>query len=155
MSLSTVRDRILGVWIGENLLRTTWLTPPEHLSPSRLSVGPAAAGKFLVFSYTWSHDNVEQEGLLLLGHDKQQDVATAAWVDSWHMSQKVMSFEGTVNADGVIDLRGSYEAPPGPDWGWRIVISSSAADSLEMVMYNISPEGVEDLAVRANYKRAN
>lgn len=152
MSLLNIQERLLGVWTGENLLRTPWLTPPEHFSPSRLSVGPAAAGTFLVFSYTWSHDNVPQEGLLLLGNDEQQNVATAAWADSWHMSSKVMSCEGAINDVGVIDLRGSYEAPPGPDWGWRIVISS-AGDSLEMVMYNVTPEGAEELAVRANYRR--
>ncbi len=152
MSLTNIQNRLLGVWSGENLLRTPWLTPPEQVSPSRLSVGPAAAGKFLVFSYTWSHDNVPQEGLLLLGNDEKQNVATAAWVDSWHMSSKVMACAGTVSDEGVIDLRGSYEAPPGPDWGWRIVVSSSES-GLEMAMYNVTPEGEEELAVRARYTR--
>jgi hypothetical protein len=105
-------------------------------------------------TYTWSHEEVAQEGLILLGYDDKQEIATAAWVDSWHMSSKIMSCQGTIDAQGAIDLRGSYEAPPGPDWGWRIVITPKAGKELQMVMYNITPEGAEDLAVKADYKRA-
>jgi len=45
--------------------------------------------------------------------------------------------------------RGSYAAPPGPDWGWRTVIEIPDDDSFRMVMYNVSPEGKEELAVNA------
>jgi hypothetical protein len=54
---------------------------------------------------------------------------------------------------GKIDLRGSYEAPPSPDWGWRFVINAPSDIELKLVMYNVSPEGEEELAVEANYKR--
>jgi hypothetical protein len=153
MRLTEIQDQLLGEWTGTNLLRLSWLTPSEYPSSSRLAVAPVAKGKFLSFTYTWSHENVAHEGLILLGYDDQQKVATAAWVDSWHMSSEIMSCQGTIDAQGVINLRGSYEAPPGPDWGWRIVITPKSGSGLQIVMYNITPEGAEDLAVQADYKR--
>ena len=64
-----------------------------------------------------------------------------------------MFCHGTINAQGIIDLLGSYEAPPGPDWGWRIIITNPSNNRLQIIMYNCSPEGVEELAVQADYKR--
>ncbi|MCI0691236.1 DUF1579 domain-containing protein [candidate division KSB1 bacterium] len=153
MKLAEIQEHLLGDWNGANLLRLSWLTPSDYHSFSRLSVAPVANGKFLSFKYTWSHEDVAQEGLILLGYDDQQGIATAAWVDSWHMSSKIMSCQGAIDEQGAIILRGSYEAPPGPDWGWRIVITPKSGSGLQIVMYTISPEGLEDLAVQADYKR--
>lgn len=52
-----------------------------------------------------------------------------------------------------IDVRGSYPAPPGPDWGWRTKIEART-DRLLMEMLNVAPGGEEVLAVRADYRRA-
>ena len=153
MNLSEFQNNLLGNWTGSNLLRLSWLTPSDYHSPSRLSVSLVAKGKFLTFTYTWSHEDVLQEGVILLGYDAKQEMATAAWVDSWHMSSKIMYCQGSIDQQGAINIRGSYEAPPGPDWGWRIVITPKSGKELQIVMYNISPEGVEDLAVQADYKR--
>ncbi|MCI0338470.1 MAG: DUF1579 domain-containing protein [Acidobacteria bacterium] len=155
MYLTEIQDKLIGDWKGNNLLRTSWLTPPEHLSSSNLSVAQVANGKFLTFTYTWSHEDIAHEGLLVLAYNNEQNVATAAWVDSWHMSSKIMPYRGTIDQLGVIDLLGSYEAPPGPDWGWRIIIAPASGNDLQITMFNISPEGVEDLAVKADYKPAH
>lgn len=144
---------LIGTWTGKNLLRLSWLPSPDHFSSSDLSVSQVVRGKFLSFTYTWEHENIPQEGLLVIGLDVKEGTATAAWIDSWHMSVKVMSCRGTIDKQGITDLRGSYEAPPGPDWGWRIVITPSA-NSLQIKMYNCPPEGGEDLAVQADYKPA-
>lgn len=153
MKLIEIQDHLIGDWTGSNLLRLSWLTPSDYHSPSRLSVKHVAKGKFLTFTYTWSHEKISQEGVILLGYDATQEMATAAWVDSWHMSSKVMSCQGSIDQQGAINIRGSYEAPPGPDWGWRIVITPKSGKELQVIMHNISPEGVEDLAVQADYKR--
>jgi len=153
MKLIEIQDHLIGDWTGSNLLRLSWLTPSDYHSPSRLSVKHVAKGKFLTFTYTWSHEKISQEGVILLGYDATQEMATAAWVDSWHMSSKVMSCQGSIDQQGAINIRGSYEAPPGPNWGWHIVITPKSGKELQIVMYNISPEGVEELAVQADYKR--
>jgi hypothetical protein len=93
--------------------------------------------------------------MLVVGYDRIQNNATAAWIDSWHMSSKVMFCQGTINAQGIINLRGSYEAPPGPDWGWRIMIITPSDNILQLIMFNCSPEGLEELAVQADYKRVS
>jgi hypothetical protein len=48
---------------------------------------------------------------------------------------------------------GSYAAPPGPDWGWRIEIAAEQCKALRLVMFNIWPDGKEELAVEAAYVR--
>jgi hypothetical protein len=53
--------------------------------------------------------------------------------------------------DGTITVRGSYPAPPGPDWGWRIDI---AAAPLRITHTNIDADGTEDLAVEGVYSRS-
>jgi hypothetical protein len=154
MNLNQIQDELIGVWTGNNLLRLSWLTPSDFVSQSELSVSSVAKGKFLKFDYTWNHEGVSQEGMILFGYDMKAETATGAWVDSWHQSSKVMSCQGTIDSTGTIDLRGSYEAPPGPDWGWRFVINAPSGSELKLAMYNVSPDGEEELAVEANYKRA-
>jgi hypothetical protein len=65
-----------------------------------------------------------------------------------------MSFETEVGDDVQIIMRGSYPAPEGPDWGWRIEIEPKAPDAFELCLFNIAPDGQEALAVLADYERA-
>jgi hypothetical protein len=142
-----------GSWQGPNQL---WLPPAEmpYESQSMASITPMLGGKFVRIDYTWAFDGQPQEGLLLVGYEMKEDVITAVWVDSWHTSSKFMICQGVAEGDGQIVVRGSYAAPPGPDWGWRIVIGPGDGDTFRLVMYNIPPEGQEDLAVEANYTKA-
>lgn len=151
MDFDEIKSDSLGNWAGDNILRLSWMEPQEYHSHSELSVAQAVGGKYLAFDYTWSHENVPQEGLLLIGYEAKNKVVNAAWVDSWHAGEKPLVLSGIVDEQGTIDLRGTYEVPHHPDWSWRIVISAPAG-ALQMVMYNVSPEGEEDLAVRADYK---
>ena len=152
MNFDEIKSDAVGNWAGDNILRLSWMEPQEYHSPSELSVAQTVGGKYLAFAYTWSHENMPQEGLLLIGYDAKNKVANAAWVDSWHVSEKPLALSGAVDGEGKIDLRGTYQVPNHPEWGWRIVISTSE-EALEIIMYNVSPEGAEDLAVRADYKK--
>jgi hypothetical protein len=69
------------------------------------------------------------------------------------MGDKVMACRGAVSNRGEISVLGSYAAPTGPDWGWRIVITPDEGQSLRIVMFNISPDGQEELAVETDYTR--
>jgi hypothetical protein len=86
---------------------------------------------------------------LLIGYDPKANLATVHWIDTFHNGSKVMACTGTIDADGTVDVRGRYAAPPGPDWGWRIKILAPTHDRLQMEMYNIHPGGEEEIAVRA------
>jgi hypothetical protein len=153
MSLDEIKLYLIGVWAGENILRLSWMTPQEYHSLSELTVTPTVREKFLAFEYRWSHETAPHEGLLLVGYDAAQEIVNAAWVDSWHSSTKPLALSGNVDRHKTIDLRGTYEVPNHPDWGWHIVINIPEKDALQIVMYNVSPKGDEDLAVRADYKR--
>ena len=153
MNLQDIQKQYLGEWTGTNMLRLSWLNPSEFHSAGQLSVAALGRDKFLTFRYTWSHENTAHEGFLLLAYDAKQAVAAASWVDSWHQSAGILNCLGTIDATGIIDVRGSYPAPPDPDWGWRIVITANEADTLQITMYNVTPAGEEDLAVQATYTR--
>ena len=152
MTFQEFRQAVVGEWAGTKQL---YFSPPPASpisSPSKLAVTAVAGGSFVQLNYEWTYEGETQTGVLLFGYD-EENAASAAWVDSFHMSSKVMFSTGTA-ARGSADLRGTYAAPPGPDWGWRTAIRSVSPDQLQVVMHNISPEGQEDLAVQIDYRRA-
>jgi hypothetical protein len=141
-----------GSWRGTSKLHDPNTGKPDD-SRSTLIVTPVLGGRFVRLDYGWSYQEKPQEGSLLLGFDRKADTATAHWIDTWHMSSKVMACNGPGTDGSTISLRGSWAAPPGPDWGWRIDVT--AGDELRIVMWNVWPDGSrEDLAVEATYTRA-
>ena len=153
MSLPPRFAALSGEWKGTKTVFLGGESGPEKKSASRMTVAKAARGAFMLLDYTWKYEADAQEGVLLLGYDDKQNAATAAWGDSWHMSQKIMHCTGAIDANGAFHVQGSYEAPPDPDWGWRIALTIHTADSIALVMHNLSPEGQQDLAVRAEFAR--
>jgi Protein of unknown function (DUF1579) len=155
MSAPQSLEKLIGHWTGTNRLYRPWLNPPdaESESESSATVDEVAMGKFITIEYTWSLDGQPQAGFMLLGRENNNEEVKATWVDSWHMSDKSMVFDGGIDANGVVNVRGSYAAPPGPDWGWRIVIEATSDNSFTIVMYNITPDGEQSLAVESRYTR--
>ncbi len=116
--------KLVGKWAGSNRLHVTWLTPPTHDSAAAASFTLAAQGQFISCSYTWADEGKPQDGLLLIGSGETPDSVKAIWIDSWHMGDKFMLLDGALERDGNVSMHGTYAAPPGPDWGWRIVIGT-------------------------------
>ena len=143
----------LGRWQGSNRLHDPHTGKPED-SASTAVLTPLLGGRFIRLDYDWSYQGAPQEGSLLIGCQCESGQATAHWIDSWHMSDAVMACEGAVEPDGTIAVRGSYAAPPGPDWGWRIAIRPADGSELHVIMHNVTPDGQEALAVEAAYARA-
>lgn len=145
---------LAGTWAGTSTLHDPHTGRPEP-SDSALTVTPILGGRFVRLDYTWAHNGKPHEGSLLVGHDPAAGVTTAHWIDSWHMGRAVMACTG--RADGVgLAVRGTYPAPPGPDWGWRIDLTPTAA-GLRLVMHNVFPAeqgGAEQVAVEADYALA-
>lgn len=142
-----------GKWQGTSRLQDPMNNIAED-SLSNLTLTPLLKSRFVRLDYDWSYQGTPQEGSFLIGYDSTAEKVTGFWIDSWHNSDKVMVCQGSANADGSISLLGFYPAPPGPDWGWRTTINPQNGKSLRLVMYNISPEGQEDVAVEADYARA-
>lgn len=145
--------RLAGRLTGENRLHDPHSNRPED-TPSTAVISAVLGGRFVRIDYTWSYRGAPQEGSLLVGHDSQEGAMTAHWVDTWHNGDKVMACRGATGGQGVASVRGSYAAPPGPDWGWRIDLVTSDANSLRINMFNIEPDGQEAPAVEAKYARA-
>jgi hypothetical protein len=152
MSIPAMARELVGQWEGSSLL---WLSPeaPPRRCGTTASVSFVAQGRFVTVAYTWEYEGKPQEGLLLLGMDKQERALEAIWIDSWHMADKMLVCRGDADGSGEISVLGSYAAPPGPDWGWRIALRSGAAGEFQIRMYNISPGGEEEPAVEASYTR--
>ena len=143
-------SRLTGRWTGSYRLIVN-PSEPVRVSETTATVVPDAGGQRI--DYTWEYEETPQNGSLRVGHDESRDRLTVAWTDTWHMSDRPLSSDGPASGEDL-DVRGSYPAPSGPDWGWRTRIEVLDADSFRMVMYNVTPDGQEYLAVDAVYHRA-
>lgn len=142
-----------GEWGGPYSL---WLNPGEAPRKSEA----AAQGRFVaqeayfLLTYSWFTDDKDQEGVFLLGGAGAR--ASATWGDSWHMQPTPMVMtDGELIEDGKkLVFLGSYGAGPGqPDWGWRTEFTLQGENAFLMEAYNITPKGLENLAVRAELTR--
>lgn len=153
MKIMNLHNQFLGEWQGTYRLVMSWLPNPDHVSNSKMSITSVANNKFLVLTYDWQHEGITQDGLILIGNNNKNAEVTASWVDSWGMGGKIMNCYGTINEQGDISVRGSYEVPNNPDWGWRIEIPCPSQNTMQILMYNVTPDGEEALAGDANYTR--
>ncbi len=122
-------------------------------SESTATVRSKMNRQFLSIEYTWSFDGEPQEGLVIVGCDPKSDAVQAVWTDSWHSKGVLMLCNGKVGADGGISVTGYYAVPDNPDWGWRTELGPSQK-GFQYAMYNVSPEGVEELAVETEFVRS-
>ena len=142
-----------GLWRGTTRL-TLGPDTPQDASPATAALTPAIGGRFWRIAYTWIYQDRPQEGELLVGYQAEADVATVHWADTFHTGDTVMACTGTAGDDGGISVVGSYPAPSGPDWGWRIVVEPVGRESLRVVMHNVSPAGEVYPAVETTYEPA-
>ena len=154
MSVPETLEKLVGRWRGINRLHTTWIPEnPVRETGSVATVELTARGRFLKIEYDWKFDGAVQEGLILIGKEKDTDSIKAFWIDSWHLSDKFMVSEGARASGGAISLKGYYVVPDHPDWGWRTVIDPGKDAVFRIVMYNVSPDGEETLAVEMELER--
>lgn len=151
MAVPPAISALVGRWQGTNRL---WLDPDEPADESAATAvfKPTGQGKIGTLEYTWAYDGEPQQGFLMFSQLKEKTVA--AWADSWHNHDGIMQMTGAAEASGELWVKGSYAAPPGPDWGWRLALHPDSADQFRLIMHNISPEGEAMLAVEAVFSRA-
>jgi hypothetical protein len=149
MSIQNYKN-LLGRWTGSNQL---FFEGESYASESALSVAAAMQGQFILTTYDWALEGEPQDGLIIFASRTNTSPVRSLWMDSWHMRNDVMQCAGTRDEKGMLSLRGSYPAPEGPDWGWRIEIDPKGPDELEVRMFNLTPSGAEQLAVHGQYRR--
>jgi hypothetical protein len=143
-----------GNWRGANTLQDPNTGSAEE-SPATAAVTPILDGRFVQLDYTWGYQGKPQAGSLLIGFEKETEAVTAHWIDSWHNGDRVMACEGSRPSGPAIEVRGTYPAPPGPDWGWRTEITPDGERSLRLVMFNLWPDGErEERAMETHLARA-
>jgi hypothetical protein len=143
--------RAAGQWRATYKLRDPGNTLSDD-SDSTAVVTSVLDGRFVRVDYSWAFKGTPHEGSLLVGCQDDGTV-TVPWVDSFHNGRNIMVSTGRITSTGDIDVRGSYEVPGHPAWGWRTVLSATDR-ALSIVMYNVTPDGEEHLAVDAQYRRA-
>ncbi len=146
----------LTEWVGEwSGTKRLWFTPdePAKESSSSASIFLAAGDACVVFRYMWAFDGKPQDGILLVRTHPEKSKLDMVWIDSLHTGGNFMEFHGEESSDGSISALGSYSAPQGPDWGWRIVLDLDAGPGIQIRMFNITPDGDEALAVEMSYTR--
>jgi hypothetical protein len=141
-----------GTWQGTTTLQDPGNIEPETTS-STVTVTPLLDGRFVRLDYTWSYRGTPHAGSLLIGCQKKAGTLSMHWIDSWHNGDNVMALAGRGETASLLSVRGSYAAPPGPDWGWTIAVTPESDGALRIVMHNISPEGQAFLAVEGEYTR--
>lgn len=141
-----------GDWIGRNQL---WFEPgtPAHECDTTASVVSVARESCVAIRYEWEEAGAIEEGLLVVRNAPEISDEDMVWVDSFHTGGKFMRFRGEADDAGRVVALGSYPAPGGPDWGWRIVLDSSGTDHLHLLMYNITPDGTTYPAVETRLNR--
>ena len=151
---STKLTGLVGQWQGDNKL---WFMPgdPVRESKATAAVVCSEGGNVVVINYTWSYEGKPQEGTLVVRANSAAEDVEVVLVDTWHTAGKFMMFQKDDAHDGLVAVRGSYAAPPGPDWGWRIVVASDSVDEFHMLMFNITPDGEEAPAVEARFRRTD
>ncbi len=142
-----------GQWQGTSTLQDPGYIEAETTA-STLTVTPLLDGRFVRMDYTWSYRGTPHAGSLLVGFQKKPGTVSMHWIDSWHNGDSVMAMTGDPVGLARLAARGTYPAPPGPDWGWTIAITLESEAHLRITMHNISPEGQEFLAVEGEYSRA-
>jgi hypothetical protein len=157
MSIPPALASLTGSWKGTYALYFE-PGPPVSTSPSTVTVELLGNGRFLCLRYTWIYEEKPQEGALIFGQEKgaegAEGVVRATFIDSWHNGDKMMICAGAVTAESGIDVKGTYAAPPGPDWGWRTTLAPAVDGQLRMTMFNVEPGGAETLAVELPLRRA-
>lgn len=141
-----------GEWKGT---AQTYLEPGKPLeAPWSGRIDALFGGRFVRFAYQSSLQDKPLEGELTIAFESAERVWRTSWMDTFHTGTGILVSEGP-RSNGAVDLRGRYFAAEGhPHWGWRTQLVDEEPGALLIRMFNISPEGQEDLGVEVRLRRA-
>lgn len=144
--------RFEGRWRG---ITKTYFEPGVIADESEWSgtIRSILDGMFMLHEYSGSIKGKPLSGAAFLGFNIALGVFESCWTDSFHNGTAMMFSKGPHGSD-LFNVVGSYPAPDNsPPWGWRTTIRLIGPDTLNIQMFNITPEGTEALAVDTVYSR--
>lgn len=151
--LATLR----GDWVGVTRLHAGHAAQPEHTSSAWLRCVDAGAPSRARLRYVWTFEDRIREGHLLLAIDPGSRRASGAWMDSGVGGaiggDEVLALRGWLDESGLLRLSGQGPEADSGAWTWRLELDCPAAAQLELRLYTTSPQGEEELAASAEYRR--
>lgn len=147
--------RLVGGWSG---LARTYLDPSKPPLEARWDgeLTSVLGGRFVRLTYRSELEGAPLAGELLVAFESGEGLWRTSWVDSFHTGTAILMSTGQGGAAAApICVTGSYFAAPGhPHWGWRTELDDRHPERLHLRMFNVSPEGQEDLGVDIALRRA-
>ena len=144
---------LLGDWHGLTRLYAGHVEVPELTSGAWLRFELAGAPDRFRLRYVWAFEQRTREGHLLLALDPGNGHISAGWMDSGLVGAEVLGLRGWLDDSGLLRLSGHASDPSGIDWVWRVELDTPEPTRLELRLYTISPQGEEELAASAEYRR--
>lgn len=142
-----------GDWEGSFKL---WFEPgdPACESTQRGTIRSLLGGRFLLHEYETEMNGDPVSGVAIYGYHLDGGTWESAWGESFGTGTQLMFSTGRAGPQSAFGVLGSYgDGQGGPDWGWRTEIEQPDADTLVIVMTNITPQGEEAKAVETRYTR--
>lgn len=145
---------LVGEWEGT---AKTWFEPDkvQDESPVQGTMKLILGGQYVLHEYKGSFAGKPLEGLAIYGYNLALKKYEMAWVDSFHTGTALMFSDGKRGADDF-NVTGSY-AYVTPEmeqhWGWRTTLELTDKDEIIITAFNVSPEGEEQKATEAIYRR--
>lgn len=144
---------LLGDWQGLTRLYAGHVEVPERTSSAWLRCVQAGSPERFRLRYVWAFEQRVREGHLMFALDSGNGQINAAWMDSGLVGADVLGLRGWLDDSGLLRLSGHASDQGGTDWVWRLELDTPEPARLELRLYTVSPQGGEELAASAEYRR--